>query len=249
MKKILIGSTGLVGKNLSDQMNFDAMANSSNISSYEGKYFDLAVVAAGDARKWFASSSPDIFSLSMQKLYKDISKIRINKIVLISTIDVLPDEEGDEDTEINPKKIKSSYGRFKYDFEELIKKNWDTQIIRLPGLFGRHLKKNILFDFLNKKTISPHNPSSDYQWLNLDNISEIVNFVLENGCKNFHPCSEPISVKELSVILGTDYFLDPDCPKFSYNMTSKYANIFKDNNSYCYNYENIINDLKIFSKK
>ena len=80
-KKLLVGYTGFVGSNLKNQIQFDAFACSSNISSFSGAGFDEVFVAAGDARKWYANLHEDKDFSHINSLLESVTKIKAKRLI------------------------------------------------------------------------------------------------------------------------------------------------------------------------
>lgn len=148
----LIGYTGFVGSNLVKQYSFTKQYNSKNIMEIEGQDIDLVVCAGVSAVKWLANQEPQLDMANIEKLKNHISRANIKHLVLISTIDVYDSPQGvDEDTLPDFNK-QDFYGKHRYQLEQWVAKQTSIakfNIIRLPALFGNHLKKNLIFDILN----------------------------------------------------------------------------------------------------
>jgi hypothetical protein len=80
----------------------------------------------------------------------NITKINPKKLVLISTIDVFKNPKNvDETSEIETEGL-NAYGYNRYQLELWVREHYPTAlIIRLPGLFGKNIKKNFIYDFIN----------------------------------------------------------------------------------------------------
>lgn len=150
MKSALIGYTGFVGGNLQLQYDFDDKYNSKNINDMVGKSYDFCVCAGVKAQKWPANQNPEKDWADIQALIDILKTTNIKRFALISTVDVYSQTEGaDEDT---PTKVDTlqAYGLNRYKLEEWVKENYsDYLIIRLPGIFGRNIKKNFIHDILH----------------------------------------------------------------------------------------------------
>ena len=148
-KEILVGYTGFVGSNLAAVHEFDAMFNSRNIEKAFGSNPDLLVYAGVPAQKFMANQNPDDDHRTILNAIENIKKINPKEIVLISTIDVLSDKNGkDEDTV--DFEIKKAYGRNRRYLEKWVEENFENYlIVRLPGLYGKNLKKNFIYDLIN----------------------------------------------------------------------------------------------------
>ena len=77
--------------------------------------------------------------------------VRCKKLMLISTIDVLPKgAEKYEDVQL-PEGSTSAYALHRIKMEQFVQEHFENvTIIRLPGIFGRGLRKNFIFDLIFK---------------------------------------------------------------------------------------------------
>jgi hypothetical protein len=80
----------------------------------------------------------------------NISKINPGKLVLISTIDVFQNPKNvDETTAVDTEHL-HAYGYNRYQLELWTREHYpDALIIRLPGLFGKNIKKNFIYDYIH----------------------------------------------------------------------------------------------------
>ena len=96
----LIGYTGFVGQNL-DGPQYEFRFNSKNSGELAGKSFDLLVCAGVPGHKTLANQFPEQDWQTISELMEHLSQVQCQKLVLISTIDVIPDgAERDEDVEL-----------------------------------------------------------------------------------------------------------------------------------------------------
>ena len=149
--KSLVGYTGFVGSNLDAATNFEGRYNSKNISDAFGTSPDLLIYAGVTAAKYLANSAPEKDFEIILQAQENIKKISPKKLVLISTIDVFKNPvEVDEDSEIDLENLQA-YGKNRRLLELWTQENFsDALIVRLPGLFGKNIKKNFIYDFMKK---------------------------------------------------------------------------------------------------
>ena len=148
--KELVGYTGFVGSNLYDVGQFDAVYNSKNILEAYGTKPDLLVYAGLRAEKYLANHDPEKDMEQVLQAEQIIREIKPRKLVLISTIDVFKTPKGvDENSKIDTEGL-HAYGYHRYQLEEWAREQFpDALIIRLPGLFGKNMKKNFIYDYIN----------------------------------------------------------------------------------------------------
>ena len=147
----LIGYTGFVGGNIyasSDNM-IDGIYNSKNIEEAYGTNPDLLIYAGLRAEKYLANSAPEKDYKLILQAEDNITRINPRKLVLISTIDVFGCPLGvDEHTPVDTDGL-HAYGYNRYALELWVRERYpNSLIIRLPGLYGRNIKKNFIYDEL-----------------------------------------------------------------------------------------------------
>ena len=153
MKTMLVGSTGFVGGNLAASHAFDKACHSTDIDGAFGARPELLVYAGLPAAKYLANTDPAGDLAVVERAFWQIGQIAPRRLVLISTVDVYAAPHGvDEETPAdmdNP----AAYGRNRAQLEDLVQRAYpEALIVRLPGLFGKGLKKNFLYDML---TVTP----------------------------------------------------------------------------------------------
>ena len=148
--KALVGYTGFVGSNIYDAGDFDAFYNSKNIQEAYGTEPDLLIYAGLRAEKYLANNAPEKDMELIYQAEENITKIAPKKLVLISTIDVFKNPMGvDENSDIGTENL-HAYGLNRYRLELWVREKYpDALIIRLPGLFGKNIKKNFIYDYIN----------------------------------------------------------------------------------------------------
>lgn len=146
----LVGYTGFVGSNIYEPNRFDAAYNSKNIEYAYGTNPDLLIYAGLRAEKYLANNAPEKDMQLIEQAEFNIRKINPKKLVLISTIDVFKVPKCvDENSVIDTENL-HAYGYNRYQLELWVRKNYpDALIIRLPGLFGKNIKKNFIYDYIN----------------------------------------------------------------------------------------------------
>jgi hypothetical protein len=245
--KLLIGDTGLVGTTILETEKYDYTFNSKNLYTFNNiaKDGDELFLTCLPATKWMVNKNlvGDIENIYL--IINTISKCHFSKITLISTIDVYNDSPLGVDETYSPNISKLSYGNNRYIFELMVRemvKTDDLKIFRLPALFNKHIKKNILFDLLNGNNIEQVNSNSSFQWYNLDNLSKDIEMYSSSypNEKVYNLFTEPLNTKDI-VSLFPQYI---DKVGFSdnrimYNYTTKFG-------MYISPKEVILNEIKQF---
>ena len=159
----LFGATGFVGWNLLAQRDFDEQYSSQTVGASQGKHYSLLVSAGPGAVKWKANKFPEEDRAMIDAYIGHLEKVSADTLVGISTCDVYEVPRGvDEDTDI-AKTLDTlhPYGKHRFILEEFLRKHFpDHLIVRLPGLFGHGLKKNVIFDMMHDNQLdSVHSAS------------------------------------------------------------------------------------------
>lgn len=204
--KLLIGNTGLIGTVLKEDIKFDFEFNSKNINELtnlelDPNHTDLYLCCL-PATKWLVNQDPSKDFNNMINIIDVLSKKEYKNIILYSTIDIYQNAPIHSDELYTPEIYELNYGINRYIFEQLVKrilKYKNFLVLRLPSLFGKHIKKNILFDLLNNNEIKKIPYNSEFQWYNLDNLIEDTNKWIKTNNKhtyvNLFP--EPIKTSEI----------------------------------------------------
>lgn len=147
---MLVGYTGFVGSNLDSSNNFTYRINSKNSKEAEGKAPDLLIFAGLRAEKYLANKDPQKDFEEIKRAFQQIKDINAKKVVLISTVDVYKRPvDVDENTVIDTDGL-NAYGLNRYRLEQMVREEYpDSLIVRLPGLFGKGLKKNFIYDYIH----------------------------------------------------------------------------------------------------
>ena len=242
----LIGYTGFIGSNILNQKSFTNVYNSKNIEEIRGREFELLVCAGASGTKWLANKEPRKNLEAVTHLMLNLSEAKIKKLVLISTIDVYQNpSEVDEDSPIQ-KAALAPYGKHRRMLEEFVEDRFDSTIVRLPGLFGKGLKKNIIYDLLQGSTEFIH-PDGILQFYNLDYIYSDIEKALSDKLQTINVVSEPLPIRELSEkVFGIifDHTTSGNAPY--YDVRSKYGHLWGSTTRYLYPKSKIMADLNQF---
>jgi hypothetical protein len=238
----IIGYSGLIGQTLLQNNNFDYLVNSKNLESIKDKYIGIVICAAPSAVKWKINidDSEDISNIN--KITSILSTVKCEKIILCSSIDVFGNYISvGNDEDISPdNNLNHNYGRNRISLEKNLADIFGKKltIARLSGLFGKFLKKNLLFDLKtnNKEMLSKINIDSKFQWYNLNYLySDLANNLDK---KIIHFVNEPIMNSYLFDKLKLPIKYNNSINYVSYNVKTKYSN------DYFNQKEDVINDIK-----
>lgn len=244
----LIGYSGFVGSHIFKQAPFSHVFNSKNIEDIRGRCFDLVVCCGISAVKWWTNKNPEQDRAQIDTLLSAIQEIETKRFILISTVDVYPTPFGvDEDSEISP--INHPYGTNRYFAEQRIRSLFPEcyHIVRLPGLFGSGLKKNVIYDLLYNNNVNTINPLSSFQYYNLEHIWRDIRITIDHNIPVMNLTTEPIATHDIAKKYFQTLVLTPQqgSPSIHYDVRSKYVSLW-DSKNYQYSYEDVLGELGEF---
>ena len=211
-KSCLIGSTGFVGTNLLSQRSFSDRFHSLNSDEMTGSSYDEVVCAGASGTKWLANQDPKEDWRRIERLLTNLKSIRAKDFTLISTIDVYGDIGSGKDESYLPYDDDThAYGLNRQRLErEVLNLFADARIVRLPGIFGKDLKKNLIFDLLNNHEIGRHLGSSAYQWYDLQFLASDIATAASHKIKVVNLFSAPVLNEVLvKAVFADKYAINP----------------------------------------
>ena len=251
--KIIIGNTGLVGKTVCESITFDQEYNTTNINNFfeTSKDGDELFLTCLPATKWMVNKNLSGDLSNINQLINRIARNHYSKITLISTIDVYNDSPLKSNENYAPNVSKLSYGNNRYLFELMVRelvKTDDLKIFRLPALFNKHIKKNVLFDLINENNIEQINGNSSFQWYNLDNLTSNIEkySTLYPNETVFNLFTEPIDTMDI-VKLFPQYVnrVSHSDIKVKYDYTTKHNEYISSKETVLGEIKNLIHELSI----
>jgi nucleoside-diphosphate-sugar epimerase len=248
MRNALIGDTGFVGGNLLAQHEFEARFNSKNIDEIAGCEFDWLVVAGMPAAKWIANRDPERDRAVLEHLTGCLATARARQVVVISTVDVYPNPVGvDEGASIDGA-AQQPYGRHRLMLEQMAASHFDrVLVVRLPGLFGRGLKKNAVYDLLHDNELGKLHAGGIFQFYGLDRLWNDVRIAAQAGVELVNFATEPVSIREIArQAFGIDFDNDTGVPPSRYDMRTKHAELFGGRSGYLCDRKQVLRELADF---
>jgi hypothetical protein len=221
----LIGYSGFVGGVLKEKIKGE-LYNSSNIELIKKKNFDNVYCAGVSGTKWIANKNPKEDISKINILIDCVRHVKCNKFILISTISVYDNEH---------------YGINRKNLEETLFEIFGDKllIIRLPAIYGKGIKKNLLFDMLNNKIDLNINLLDTYQWYDITDLTKDIKKFLKNKYKIVELFPEPISNEILISLFNKNF------KSYKENTTSYVQNIIPVD-GYFYTKNKVIKKLKKF---
>lgn len=231
----LIGHTGFVGSTLDKTIQFSDQYNSKNIDDIAGRDFDLLICAGVRAEKWLANQDPENDWRNIEAVIARLETVTAREFILISTIDVYPDpaSRGDE-AEVIDADRNHAYGRHRFQLEQWAREKFPVcRIVRLAGLFGPGMKKNMIFDLMTGNMVDRINPTSCFQWYPIVRLAGDIEIVRRGNLDLVNLFPEPLPTDRILTRLFPQATTGPaERPAAQYDVRTRHADIFGGGGGY-----------------
>lgn len=250
MENALIGFSGFVGSTLLKQTTFDALYRSTNIADIENNTFDTVVCAGAPAQKWLANKEPESDRQKIDGLIAHLKTINCKTFILISTVDVFKKPIGvNESSPIDTDGL-HAYGLNRHHLELFVEQHFERfLIVRLPGLVGPGLRKNIIFDFLNNNNLQSIDSRGIFQFYPMINLWFDIQTALKAGLKLIHLTGAPLRVADVALQgFGVNFDQQLEGKAARYDMQTQYAAILGGQGLYQYSVRETIQAIRAYAQ-
>jgi len=251
MSNALVGFSGFVGQTLLKQKAFNALYRSTNIDDIRGKAFDTIVCAGAPAQKWIANQDPEADRKKIDHLIDCLSAATCRSFILISTVDVFRNPISvTEDSPIDDVGL-HAYGKNRRLLEKFVEEKFDNHlIVRLPGLVGPGLRKNVIYDLLNKNNLHAIESRGTFQFYSMVNLWFDIQKALEADLRLVHLTAEPVTVSEISLQgFGARFENHLSANPATYDMRTKHGAIYaQQGRDYTYTVRETIQAVRAFAQ-
>ena len=202
MRVAIVGSSGLIGSQLCEMYPEAKKFNSKNIHEVRNSNFDLLFLSTLPAEKWKANLFPQEDAEVVRTVSEHLASVSSERTLLVSTVDVFGSPVGVYESHFPIESEASGYGKNRLKFEKFVNSQFGrTWTVRLPGLVGARIKKNVLYD-LKSKSICTLPINSQFQFYPLSRLAEDLVSFLENDPGFLHLVAEPILLSEIADRFG-----------------------------------------------
>lgn len=250
MSDAIIGFSGFVGSTLIKQRRFGNQFRSTNIGEIDGSNFNLVACAAAPAQKWIANREPEADLERIEGLIERLKTIHCETFILISTVDVFKSPiHVDEDTPVDEDGL-HPYGFHRRLLEKFVEGHFPQHlIVRLPGVVGPGLRKNVVFDFLNDNNLHVVDSRGIFQFYPMVNLWFDIQMALDASLRLIHLTAEPISVAEVSRQgFGKPFEQALANPPATYDLRTRYADVFGAQGHYQYSARETIQAVRAYAQ-
>lgn len=244
----LIGHTGFVGSTLLRSRSYEGLFNSGNIESIRGRHFSSITCAGVSAVKWLANREPEQDRLAIARLVEPLKDVTADKFILISTVDVYPDPNGVNETDIPDIRTAQPYGAHRRHLEEWICEKFNNVlIVRLPALFGYGLKKNVIFDLMNLNQTEKINPNGVFQWYPMRRFASDLERLDASGETVVNLAVEPVATADIASEFFPRVEIGPkDSLPVSYDMRTRFPELLGGRGNYHIARGEVFQELRVY---
>lgn len=250
MENALIGFSGFVGGTLLKQSNFEALFRSTNIHDIANREFDVVVCAGAPAQKWIANREPEADREKIDSLINHLRTVKCKTFILISTVDVFKNPIGVDESTLVDESGLHPYGLHRRLLEKFVEQHFSQHLIlRLPGLVGPGLRKNVIFDFLNDNNLNAVESRGIFQFYPMVNLWPDIQTALAAKLSLVHLTAEPLSVADVSFKgFGRPFTQVLANAPARYDMQTRHAQIFGSSGRYQYNARETIQAIRAYAQ-
>jgi dTDP-4-dehydrorhamnose reductase len=208
------------------------------------------VCAGAPAQKWIANREPAADREKIEGLIAHLDSMTCKTFILISTVDVFKAPLGvDEATPVDEEGL-HAYGLHRRLLEKHVENHFPHHlIVRLPGLVGPGLRKNVIFDFLNDNNLHMIDSRGVFQFYPMVNLWYDIQIALKAGLKLVHLTAEPISVADVSAQGFGKPFEQPQANSpATYDLRTRYADLFGTAGEYQYSRRETVQAIRSYAQ-
>ncbi|HYX95444.1 MAG TPA: hypothetical protein VE823_10280 [Geodermatophilus sp.] len=224
VRRALVGWTGFVGGALDARIAPVARFRSTDVDQLPAADVDEVVCAGAPAEKWRANAEPEADRAGIHRLVDALDGSRAGSCVLVSTVDVFADSRGVDETTPADTAQEQAYGRHRAELEEFVRRRFDdVLVVRLPGMYGPGLKKNLVYDLIHQPGARFAHQDSSFQFYDVRDLWGHVLLARDAGLSVVNLATEPVTSAQVArECFGVDYRCD-DRPQVAYDLRTAHA--------------------------
>jgi nucleoside-diphosphate-sugar epimerase len=223
-KRALVGWSGFVGGALLPRVRPVARFRSTDVHQLPDAPVDEIVCTGAPAEKWRANAEPEQDWANLQRLIDALDGSRATSCVLVSTVDVYADSRGADESTPADTAQEQAYGRHRALLEEFVAGRFEqTLIVRLPGMFGPGLKKNLIYDLIHQPEARFANAASSFQFYDVRDLWGHMLLARDAGLRVVNLATEPVTSRQVAEeSFDVTYDCD-DRPQVAYDLRTLHA--------------------------
>lgn len=250
MRNALIGYSGFVGSSLLRQTTFDAQYRSTDIASIRGERFDTCVCAGAPSKKWLANREPAEDLRQITLLIDHLRHVQCTRFILVSTVDVFSNpRDVDESSAVNEHGLQP-YGLHRRYLEQFVLEHFSRAlVVRLPGLVGPGLRKNVVYDFAHDNNLDVIDSRGRFQFYPMVNLWPDIETASRAELPLVHLTAAPVSVRDVARQgFNREFTRELPSSPAVYDIRTKYADLYGASGAYQYSTKESLFAIRHFAQ-
>jgi nucleoside-diphosphate-sugar epimerase len=126
-----------------------------------------------------------------------------------------------------------AYGRHRRRLEQIVAGRFNAHVVRLPGLFGPGLKKNVIYDLVHDHELHKIDSRGEFQFYEVRRLWRDIEAAIDADLHLVHLPPEPVSVADVArAAVGIEFTNELPPPPARYDVRTKYATAFGGSGCY-----------------
>lgn len=150
------------------------------------------------AAKWWANQNPVEDKQRIDALLADLAFVHARRVVILSSVDVYPVNNSVDESFDCHSLPNHTYGTNRLYFEDAMRDRFgDVMTVRISGVFGPGLKKNVIYDLLHDNCLDVVNRNSSFQYYNISNLWRDLQKLDRARIRLINLVTEPIRTEDI----------------------------------------------------
>lgn len=198
-----------------------------------GRAFGRLWLAGAPAQKWTADADPEADAAGLQELVGHLQHVTADEVVLVSTVDVYADPVGvDEATPVSVDDHERAYGRNRLWLEGAVRQLFPRVLtLRLPGLYGPGLRKNLVFDLLHEREEFCHRDAR-FQFYDVRRLCDDADLAMGAGLDLVNLATAPVRAATLAQEVFGRRLVRQEGRPAAYDMRTLHASLYGGTGGY-----------------
>ncbi len=179
-----------------------------------------------------------------------LATVQCKHFILISTVDVFTQPRGVDESSPVSLEGAHAYGRHRRMLEQFVEARFASHlIVRLPGLVGPGLRKNVVYDLHNDNNLAAVDSRGSFQFYPMANLWSDIQIAQSAGLQLVHLTAAPLTVAQLAALgFGRTFDHQLTTPPGAYDMQTQHAALFGGVGRYQYSQRESVQAVRCYTQ-